>query len=379
MRATSELSNVRTSFVAEPRAKTVGFAARKSVSELTPRTEARDRRSESEDIDGRLYIPLHNRAEPSGRIRNATRLSLGSDDDLHRGTSETWTAGDLTPTTSKTLASYMEMEEDTAQQDETKIQAIMTALPRYALDAGKTCACLCFSGPEAHQRRVEQGLAEAAAKFPQFADEIQRTRIIHVDVDMAIFVDDQERRMYTSIRGTSPDVCRDICNDCFITFGRPPPRLHKCCEVYRRVRREHAEYKSYGCGHSLGGAIMHELAYRMEKDPALAFVRVDVFNAGGSPLKRRYTALSRTEFNAHRVQGDLVSAWYEPPTLSRKIQHVQRTSIGAHGLGHFLPRQRKTIVNTATETTGKVRSWFASSFFSCWRLQLCKCLGDRPR
>ncbi|CAE8615345.1 unnamed protein product [Polarella glacialis] len=56
-------------------------------------------------------------------------------------------------------------------------------------------------------------------------------------------------------------------------------------------------YDSYGCGHSLGGTVMHELACRFEEEPAYAFTTVDVFNAG---------------FYSHRVAGDLVSCFHEP-------------------------------------------------------------------
>lgn len=241
-------------------------------------------------------------------------------------------------------------------------QAVLSSLPQHALDAHRTCcgareSCRFGAREVEYADKVQAALLEASREYPQFSEELQRMVVVLVTVDLACFVDHTEERCYTAVRGTSPTVCRDLCNDMLIAMGRPPNRATGVMEEYRAVRQRFPTYKSYGCGHSLGGTVMHEMAYRLERDPEFAFHRVDVFNAGGSPLRRRYTALSFTEFNAHRVAGDALSSFYVPPGGSSRddVEHHERVAgarNGAHGLGNFLPAPRRTVIDVMADWVG---------------------------
>jgi len=246
----------------------------------------------------------------------------------------------------------------------TSFQAVLSSLPQHALDAHTTC-CPCsddrscrFGRREVeYADKVQAALLAASKDYPQFSTELQRMVVVHVSLDIACFVDHSEERCYTAVRGTSPTVCRDLCNDMLIALGRPPKRASGVMDEYRAVRERFPTYQSYGCGHSLGGTVMHEMAYRLEREPDYAFQRVDVFNAGGSPLRRRYTALSRTEFNAHRVAGDPLSSFYVPPggnSREDNLLHERRPGAanGAHGLENFLPMPRRTVVDVVANWVG---------------------------
>jgi hypothetical protein len=156
---------------------------------------------------------------------------------------------------------------------------------------------------------------------------------------MAILVDHEDFQLFTCVRGTNPFVARDLSDDARVIMGLPPARVDDAKAAYRAVCRRFPGYRSYGCGHSLGGSVMHELAYVFEKRPEYRFTRVDVFNAGASPFQRRNSALKHTVLMSHRVTGDLVSYFYDPPG-GGTIEHKERPQFGgAHWMGHFLPRR----------------------------------------
>jgi len=82
---------------------------------------------------------------------------------------------------------------------------------------------------------------------------------------------------------------------------------------------------------------MTELAHLLEKDSKYAFERVDVFNTGGSPISRGYSALKVTQFRSHRTQGDLVSKFFRGP--GELYEHPARPEFCSHSLKHFLPER----------------------------------------
>lgn len=196
------------------------------------------------------------------------------------------------------------------------------------------------------ERRISAALQNAGQHYRRnqaLSADLRRLVVVYASRDMACFADREEERLYTAVRGTNALSCRDLCNDVLIAAGYPPRRATTVLEEYRRVRLLYPDYQSFGCGHSLGGTVMHELAYTLEGDTELSFVRVDVFNAGGSPLRRRYTALDQTLFFSHRVDGDFVSRWYEPPG-GQNLDYKGRRGQGAHFLTNFLPRRRASTI-----------------------------------
>lgn len=272
----------------------------------------------------------------------------------------------------------------------TRLQAILTDLPKHALQSDeastvRSCSSCGVQGPvpllsssEAPPLScacvVEMALVQAINKYPLYAEELARLVVAHASPDIAIFVDHEKQRIFTSVRGTCPTSARDLGNDALIVFGVTPARVYYVRQTYASIRKLYPKYESFGCGHSLGGTIMHDLAHGVEDEPELRFERVDVFNAGGSPLRKNYSALNHTEFNAHRVAGDIVSYFYQPPGAGgnsrggRTIQHDLDPKFMAHGLGHFLPKRRSTL--------GRFMSRGFNVMWGGWLS--CSCSGRTP-
>jgi len=272
----------------------------------------------------------------------------------------------------------------------TRLQAILTDLPKHALQSDeastvRSCSSCGVQGPvpllssaEAPSLScacvVEMALVQAITKYPLYADELARLVVAHASPDVAIFVDHEKQRIFTSVRGTCPTSARDLGNDALIVFGVTPARVYYVRHTYASIRKLYPKYESFGCGHSLGGSIMHDLAHGVEEEPELRFDRVDVFNAGGSPFRKNYSALNYTEFNAHRVAGDIVSYFYQPPGAGgnsrggRTIQHDLDPKFMAHGLGHFLPKRRSTL--------GRFMSRGLNVMWGGWLS--CSCSGRTP-
>mmetsp|Transcript_81674 Transcript_81674/g.263606 ORF Transcript_81674/g.263606 Transcript_81674/m.263606 type:complete len:269 (-) Transcript_81674:177-983(-) len=166
--------------------------------------------------------------------------------------------------------------------------------------------------------------------------------------------------MFTCLRGTNPGSCRDLSNDVLVIFGCWLCRTKWVLEEYCHTRRKFPGYRSFGSGHSLGGTVMTELAHLVEEQPDLAFHRVDVFNTGGSPLARSYSGLKVTEYNSHRVQGDLVSRYFRAP--GRTLEHPQRPEYHPHSLQQFLPDRSDIdeFLQSAGEILHNAEEWMGN-------------------
>lgn len=228
----------------------------------------------------------------------------------------------------------------------TRLQAIITDLPQHALAADSWIparASLGGSLERFREKLVERELLRSCKQYPRYAADLRHLVVVHASEDLTILVDNKHQKMYTSVRGTNPLKARDLKDDARIVLGFPPERVALAKETYCRIRDSFLGYDSYGCGHSLGGTVMHELTCCLEQDSIYAFKRVDVFNAGGSPFRPKGSALTHTEFYSHRVAGDLVSFFYEPPKSPAgdrgNVEHVEKPQIWSHGLGHFLPKK----------------------------------------
>lgn len=201
-----------------------------------------------------------------------------------------------------------------------------------------------------HVEAVEEALRASCKSYPQYAEELGRLLIVHACDDFAIFADHKGCRLFTSVRGTDLRSVRDIGDDVLVFLGLPPTRVDNLRNAYTPIRRALPGYESFGCGHSLGGAVLHELVC-WETDTSLALTRVDVFNPAGSPLKVQSSVLGHTRFLSHTVPGDLVSRFYVPPGRKddadtsgkvvhdpEKVVHERDPRFGPHRLGHFLPK-----------------------------------------
>jgi len=263
------------------------------------------------------------------------------------------------PCTPNKLSGIEEDEEEEEEDKEeekapdhrfTQLQAILTGLPQHGLlahDHSRLClACKLCSNRNSNEELagrdvVEMELQTAKFYYPKFADELRGLVVAHVTRDISFFVDHARKRIFSSVRGTHPAVPTDLGNDLLIAFGFAPSRASYILQDYIEMRNLYPNYLSFGSGHSLGGAVMHEVASQLEKDPKYAFSRVDVFNSAGSPLQRMRSMLENTRFYSHRVKGDLVSFFYCPPGES--IEHQRKPQFGAHGLGHFLPSREPSF------------------------------------
>lgn len=205
-----------------------------------------------------------------------------------------------------------------------------------------------------HWRRcMERVLLKNCQLYPRYALMLGCLKVVFGSRDMVIFVDDTGRQMFTAVRGTNPMNIRDLADDALVALGYTPSRMSDVQQTYIKFRGENPSYRSYACGHSLGGAILHELACGLEACPESAFDRVDVFNAVGSPLRKGENIVNRMRFYSHRVESDLLSMFYVPPGGNEKadssevlpsrcqvVVHDASPHCGPHRMGNFLPPRR---------------------------------------
>jgi len=194
---------------------------------------------------------------------------------------------------------------------------------------------------------IQAALQQSSKRYPGYARDLGDLLVAHASVNSAIFVDVKGERAFTSVRGTDPFRPQDLRDDALIALGLPPRRVEEVLSEYVAVMARFPGFASYACGHSLGGAVLHEIALTLERRrPNFAFTRVDVFNPAGSPFNFGKTRkLRKTQFNVHRVASDMVSKFYKPPRgLARTIEHRANPAVGPHFLGHFLPKRRSRSV-----------------------------------
>eukprot|EP00928_Gymnodinium_smaydae_P040792 TRINITY_DN27632_c0_g1_i1.p1 TRINITY_DN27632_c0_g1~~TRINITY_DN27632_c0_g1_i1.p1 ORF type:complete len:405 (+),score=72.06 TRINITY_DN27632_c0_g1_i1:63-1217(+) len=222
-----------------------------------------------------------------------------------------------------------------------QLLAVLNRLPKHGLySMGSNCPCGSPRPSTGPAGAVASALREAASEYPSMRAELDNLEVVYADADCACLVSHPQMQLFTVVRGTDVLTPRDLGNDVLVAVGASPMRVESVRKAYCKVRQRFPNYVSYGTGYSLGGTVMTDLAYQLEKDTRHFFARVDVFNAGGSPLRRRYTALHVTEFNAHRAQGDILSYFYQAP--GRHVEWEPREDYwAAHSLGHFLPEGRR--------------------------------------
>lgn len=187
------------------------------------------------------------------------------------------------------------------------------------------------------EERVTKAIEKSAYNYPALAEALRRLEIVHCGMDMSVFIDIAEEALFTVVRGTNPSVFRDLGNDVLVALGCVPWRTSSVVCEYQTVRKRYPSYRSFGAGYSLGGTVIHEVACMFDHDPEFSFTRVDVFNAGGSPLRRQSSSLHNTNFHSHRIDGDPLSRYYQPPGIGASVEHVGRRTRKAHSLTNFVP------------------------------------------
>eukprot|EP00929_Paragymnodinium_shiwhaense_P067232 TRINITY_DN33853_c0_g1_i1.p1 TRINITY_DN33853_c0_g1~~TRINITY_DN33853_c0_g1_i1.p1 ORF type:complete len:391 (+),score=59.77 TRINITY_DN33853_c0_g1_i1:95-1267(+) len=234
--------------------------------------------------------------------------------------------------------------------------------------------------------RVKAALQLCCNDYPGFADVLGRLEVVYSCIDFTMLADHFEKRLFTVVRGTDRKVNpltfpRDMGSNVSILLGMGPKRSQETIEHYSQVRRTFPKYQSYGSGHSLGGAIIIELAQCVDGEADLRLCRVDVFNTAASPFARSHLQTHGTELHVHRVVGDWAS-WgllaAPPPGLRT---YPQKPAVkDSHALTHFLPQPREAA-EAATAEPPAVRK--SGGFAGLWDWMLKNgmggCVGSRKR
>lgn len=216
-------------------------------------------------------------------------------------------------------------------------------------------------------KRVESALRQACEDFPSHAAILSRLKVEHASLDTVCLADHEERRFFTSVRGTDPSLNmltapRDFNNDVLILFGFPPSRTAVVTTDYAKVMPRFQGYKSFGTGHSLGGNIIQHVAASVENSP-LCFDRIDVFNSAASPLQRVSPSFNQTSLKIHRVEGDLAS-WSSRGEV--QVYRPRANISDRHSLRHFLPNNEEDRSGETRSGASSPSSPFAAlTYFSC--------------
>ncbi|CAE6949399.1 unnamed protein product [Symbiodinium natans] len=265
----------------------------------------------------------------------------------------------------------------------TQLQAILAGLPMHAVPSSSSRSC----GPEAWMQcggkrrpgpcqeanekspsaahRVEAMLAAVAADYPAHEEVLRRLSVEAASLDLVCFADHAAAQLFVAVRGThrnmnlltTPD---DLRSNMHIILGCGPARAEPALSEYRALRRRFPHYDAFGCGHSLGGAVILHVAKAVEKEAEFAFRRVDVFNTATSPLPVATPApLAATELHVHRVTGDWASwglRFYDPGSGKVHTRNAKTSIPDPHSLRHFLPdkdAEADSEASTATSSTDR--------------------------
>lgn len=222
----------------------------------------------------------------------------------------------------------------------TEFQAILAGIPQHAVPPRGSRPGACAE-PRCVER-VAAALQRAALDYPKHARAIGALEVVHASLDLVCLVDRRGRRLFATARGT--DRClrgatlpRDLGNDALIALGFGPVRARCAAAAYSRVCKQLPGYQAFGTGHSLGGTVIEWLAHWAEAGghDRRRFLRIDLFNPGSSPLRRRAVPLAATQVCAHCVCGDFVSKFHKASGTKNVLQPQKK--LARHALGHFLP------------------------------------------
>jgi len=207
--------------------------------------------------------------------------------------------------------------------------------------ARSTASTRSASSVDGYTQGVVAALHRAALDYPQHAAELEDLVIVHATIDLVCLADHRRRRLFITIRGTDrylrqATLPRDIGNDALVVLGVAPWRVRSAAAAYSEACELCPGYATFGTGHSLGATIVEWLARWAESSPERRdFERIDLFNPGSTPLRRRPVVLERTQVHAHCVMGDLVSRFYITSGIRRDLRPLPQ--LNPHLLGHFLP------------------------------------------
>jgi len=254
-----------------------------------------------------------------------------------------------------------------------QFQAILAGLPMHAVPSPLSFRnCVASEGllvqcsgqrskppqmdPRSSKERIRDELRALSEEYPEHKETLSRLEVVGANLDLVCLADHVASRLFTAARGTDRNINpltfpRDWGNNLMIVFGNGPlSRAMPAVDDYRACRGMYPTYTSYGSGHSLGGAVMVQLAKSVEESPELSFSRVDVFNTAISPLSRTFVRLTNTALHVHRTPGDWASIGLSWMTVEDLHEHPVKPHIPErHSLKHFLPAkasERDVLLST---------------------------------
>jgi len=261
---------------------------------------------------------------------------------------------------------------------------------RNRMDKNLLAAC----STQACVSRIDEAMLQTIQDYPNHAHKLSQLVVEHASIDIVCFADHSSSELFVAVRGTDRfanplTFPRDWNNNMLIALGfTPAGRAAVAFEEYRELRLRFPDYTSYGSGHSLGGAVILQLARELDPETNMAFARIDIFNTAVSPLTWSLPGLETTAVHSHRVKGDWAS-WglaklseQSPSGHAELHTHpVKRHVNEAHSLKHFLPQKARPSLDLAladvelipgAENTSRVALFFTA-------LTSLACVGCRHK
>lgn len=284
-----------------------------------------------------------------------------------------------------------------------QLQAILAGLPMHAVPESLglrgcaaamplTCAAARPKPPSdmtlrSGVERIQDVLTALSEEYSEHHEVLRRLQVVHASLDLVCFADHAESCLFTAVRGTDRNLNpltfpRDWSNNLLIAVGSEPySRTAVALDYYRQTRSKFLNYTSYGSGHSLGGAVMVQLAKHMEEVPDYRFARIDVFNTATSPFSRGFIWLHETVLHVHRVPGDWASMGLSSLTDPNLHVHLVKPHVPErHSLVHFLPTKasEKVALDEAERLQERMRGSEANMIYQALSM-LAACAGPRQK
>jgi putative lipase involved disintegration of autophagic bodies len=148
------------------------------------------------------------------------------------------------------------------------------------------------------------------------------------DDRVAVYINDENKQIVLSIRGTRMSDMSDIVSDVKgVVFGmkEDDPNFYYVNRLVRSLKLKFKGYKITSYGHSLGGSISNYVA---EKNPDIKAV---TFNAGSSPFVKEKPL---DNVISYRTNNDIVSAFSNSGSNTNNTIQAS-TLTPAHSIGYF--------------------------------------------
>mmetsp|Transcript_146 Transcript_146/g.527 ORF Transcript_146/g.527 Transcript_146/m.527 type:complete len:532 (-) Transcript_146:438-2033(-) len=304
---------------------------------------------------------------------------------------------------SQAIEPYDDAVDDGVAKAFAQLQAILAGLPMHAVPESLgllscaaamplTCAAARPKPPSdvtlrSGVERIQDVLTALSEEYSEHQEVLRRLEVVHASLDLVCFADHEESCLFTAVRGTDRNLNpltfpRDWSNNLLIAVGSEPyGRTAVALDYYRQTRSKFPNYTSYGSGHSLGGAVMVQLAKHMEEDLEYRFARIDVFNTATSPFSRGFLWLHETALHVHRVPGDWASMGLSSLTDPNLHVHPVKPHVPErHSLVHFLPTKasEKVALDEAERLQERRRGSEANMIYQALSM-LAACAGPRQK